>query len=353
MSRSILALTACLALLAAPALVAGALGDAGTAISTPVGSYTPSTSVAEQLEVSQTVSDINDNIGSSEYDLAKQAYLNNDYMVDIAKGQGLSGNVNQLFQDYYGRADFNDDYLINEAFAIGVEASKAEMVEKTVMDAIPFQAIVSLTQTSTSDANWDKAAALYLGNRALEASPYDRANKRGANFGTEVTGSDGTSQAMANQKILDAFKDKDFAEVLKQLKVVYGQAAIRYAHVLDNDLTASPKLPTDDHRAEGQAFYRIVAPFVKEYSTSCDSTMTSMYDLTAPTDDSGTYYCKALDCVVPALGIEDEVGTLEDTEGKCSGGGGGGTAQNKDSSASRLAAAFGAVVAAFVAAAFL
>lgn len=44
-------------------------------------------------------------------------------------------------------------------------AAKMEMVMKTIWDAIPVQAILSLTKAGSSPDDWDRAAALYLGNR--------------------------------------------------------------------------------------------------------------------------------------------------------------------------------------------
>ena len=45
--------------------------------------------------------------------------------------------------------------------------AKFEMVQKTTMDAIPVQALISyaLKGASGDKASWDKAAALYIGLR--------------------------------------------------------------------------------------------------------------------------------------------------------------------------------------------
>jgi hypothetical protein len=70
---------------------------------------------------------------------------------------------------FFGSTDFNDRYLIDEAFTEDESAEIAEMVEKTVMDAIPVQAILSLAYAGRSGdrASWDQACALYMGRPHL------------------------------------------------------------------------------------------------------------------------------------------------------------------------------------------
>lgn len=120
------------------------------------------------------------------------------------KGQGLSGAAFDLFKTYFGSTSFNDDYLNQvvqaccccvclrssvyvfilrippypdsrrdaaalgtQGFALSNAAVKSEIVQKTVWDAIPVQAILSLTKPGSSPDDWDRAAALYLGDRTL------------------------------------------------------------------------------------------------------------------------------------------------------------------------------------------
>lgn len=53
--------------------------------------------------------------------------------------------------------------------ATGGNAEIAEMVEKTVMDAVPVQAILSYAYAGRNGdrASWDKACALYIGQPDL------------------------------------------------------------------------------------------------------------------------------------------------------------------------------------------
>lgn len=103
-----------------------------------------------------------------------------------------------------------------------------------------------------------------------EASPYARAEKRAANYGTMTN-----NVATANSNILSACNNgpspANYNTILKNIQVVYAQAAIRYARLLDVDYMQD--LSTVDHRAEGQAFYRIIAPMVRAADSVCHDTM--------------------------------------------------------------------------------
>eukprot|EP00955_Chlamydomonas_euryale_P054086 355679-Chlamydomonas_euryale.AAC.7 len=204
-------------------------------------------------------------------------------------------------------------------------AAKNEMVEKTAMDAIPVQAIWSLT-AGTNPQDWEQAAALYIG-RETTSAPYERANKRAANFGTTDGNSD---EAVANSRIVRALQTPTAANsevIAKNLKVTYTQAALRYAYFLDQDLKnrdANTTTAITEHRAEGQAFYRIIAPFVKEADSSCDDFMTRVYDIdqgvSFSVENEGFFFCRARSCLPAALEISAaELGTLENTVGHCVG----------------------------------
>eukprot|EP00955_Chlamydomonas_euryale_P091492 364630-Chlamydomonas_euryale.AAC.3 len=225
---------------------------------------------------------------------------------------------------YYGSADFNDQYM-TKAFQ-QEPAAKNEMVEKTAMDAIPVQAIWSLT-AGTNPQDWEQAAALYVG-KVTASAPYERANKRAANFGTTEGNSD---EAVANAQIVRALQqapsDANSKTIAKNLKITYAQASLRYAYFLDQDLkntNANTTTAITEHRAEGQAFYRIIAPFVKQADSSCDDFMKQMYDIDQGVSfsvaDEGFFFCRARWCVPSALDISaGELGTLEDTVGHCVG----------------------------------
>jgi hypothetical protein len=149
------------------------------------------------------------------------------------------------------------------------------------------------------------------------ATPYERAEKRAANFDT-FTG----NAATVNVNILQACSVGpsvvNYDTIMHNIEVFYAQATIRYARLLDIDYAED--LSTVDHRAEGQAFYRIIAPIVAAADTSCHNTMDQLNNFDKAPVPGVQYYCEAVTCIPAALGItETELGTLEDTDGVCEG----------------------------------
>ena len=115
-----------------------------------------------------------------------------------------------------------------------------------------------------------------------ESSPYTRATHRAMNFGTTLSGANNTIEAVVNDRIIEAFQTpskQNYEVILRIIKTIYAQSAIRNAYLLDQDLTSDVKRFTDDHRGEGQALYRIIAPFVKEKDKTCHQFMDEMYIL--------------------------------------------------------------------------
>ena len=66
-----------------------------------------------------------------------------------------------------------------------------------------------------------------------------------------------------------------------------------------------------DHRAEGQAFWRVIAPFVKAVNANGATFLEGIFDLSRETSEEGTHYCRAK-AILGDLGVTDaEIGTLE------------------------------------------
>eukprot|EP00873_Tetraselmis_striata_P033462 jgi/Tetstr1/453726/TSEL_040682.t1 len=255
---------------------AGAVGEANVAITTPAGEFTPQTPVTVEVGVSKTVADIVEDLKIDQFTAAREHYEGSVTLKSLAQGTGLSGPTFTQAQEFYNNnADFNHRYLMEEAFvATGGNAEVAEMVEKTVMDAVPVQAILSYAYAGRNGdrASWDKACALYIGQPDLTSAPYERAQKRAANFGT-LSG----EVALANVAAVEAC-------------------------------------------ASGQAFYRIIAPMVDAASPSCHAVMNELYSFDQEPDTNKKYYCEALACIPDALDLtSSDLGTLENTEGWCDG----------------------------------
>jgi hypothetical protein len=133
-------------------------------------------------------------------------------------------------------------------------AAKAGVIEKTIMDSIAMQAIISDLEhathtavpahsTAQKNAYWDSAAAKYFGTSAARSyAIYGSANKRGANYGQLM----GSAYSATNKAIIDAFNgavsEANMNIIVKNLKVIYAQAALRYAFT--SSTRTSPTAPT-------------------------------------------------------------------------------------------------------------
>jgi len=188
------------------------------------------------------------------------------------------------------------------------------MVEKTVQDAIPVQAVLSNCYrgaVSGDQAAWDACAAAYIGSpSSSSATIYERAEKRARNYGTFTS----SGSAVVNEEVLRALNEDagpgPYETVVKQIKIIYAQATVRYAFLLDEDMEDG--LSTVDHRAEGQAFYRIIAPWLKAASPACDEAVGKIYNYRYSLPKGGMY-CTSM-CIPGVLGLSDaEFGTLERT----------------------------------------
>mmetsp|Transcript_12302 Transcript_12302/g.30981 ORF Transcript_12302/g.30981 Transcript_12302/m.30981 type:complete len:329 (-) Transcript_12302:297-1283(-) len=295
---------------------AGAVGEANVAITTPAGEFTPQTPVTVEVGVSKTVADIVEDLKMDQFTAAREHYEGSVTLKSLAQGTGLSGpTFTQAREFYNNNADFNHRYLMEEAFvATGGNAEVAEMVEKTVMDAVPVQAILSYAYAGRNGdrASWDKACALYIGQPDLMSAPYARAQKRAANYGT-LSGEVALANVAAVEACASGPSEANYMVLQKVIKIIYAQASIRYAHLLDIDFREG--LSTVDHRAEGQAFYRIIAPMVDAASPSCHAVMNELYSFDQEPDTNKKYYCEALACIPDALDLtSSDLGTLENTE---------------------------------------
>eukprot|EP00191_Tetraselmis_sp_GSL018_P000163 CAMPEP_0177609542 /NCGR_PEP_ID=MMETSP0419_2-20121207/19156_1 /TAXON_ID=582737 /ORGANISM="Tetraselmis sp., Strain GSL018" /LENGTH=946 /DNA_ID=CAMNT_0019104497 /DNA_START=69 /DNA_END=2909 /DNA_ORIENTATION=- len=328
-------------------------GEAGDPIQTPLRSFIPQTNVQNELNVFVTVSSIMQLVNDGNYNGARQMYLDSAYLMDLAKGTRFVGPVFETFVSHFGTREFNHEYLMDQAFPNTIDASKNEMIEKTIADAIPVQAVISFAYAGSHNGaseSWDKAAAMYIGTISTGYTPYTRANKRAANFGTEVLADNGDGQAMVNKQVLEAFQSpskENYEVILNGIKTTYAQASIRYARLLDIDVAED--LSTDDHRAEGQAFYRIIEPFVASADAECHNQMADMYNLETGLKDHGQYYCIANECLPRALGISaDSLGVLEETEGICTGGNTAGQIDSANESSGNAIVACVVYVSAFI-----
>ena len=257
-------------------------------------------------------------------------------VLDMFRKTGLAGSgdttrvgepVWDSFVDYFGSATWMTDYIEraadNEATPTTYAAAREEMIEKTIRDAIATQAILSDLYrgsrgvTDAHDRYWNHGAAKYIGTSDdRSVTVYNRANKRAANFGT--FGADGAT-AVANEEVVAALNEGATASsasvraaqyeiVKKQIFVIYSQCVLRYANYLDGAFMDGGEYA--DHQAEGQAFWRVIAPFVKAVNANGATFLEGIFDLSRETSER-THYCRAK-AILGDLGVTDaEIGTLD------------------------------------------
>ena len=135
--------------------------------------------------------------------------------------------------------------------------AKKEMIEKTVLDMVTTLAVIFNAEVG----EWDKAAAYFYGASGKSAyTIYGRVEKRCANYGT-CTGQGG--EAVVNTSIGNALNSNTAADVIKYIKVLYCQNVLRYANLIDQNIGTEAIV---DLLAEGQAFWRILAPWMANYT---------------------------------------------------------------------------------------
>lgn len=181
------------------------------------------------------------------------------------------------------------------------------------MDAVGVMEGLSSCEKAVKDSSaalWDHCAAVLIGD--MKNSVYGRAQKRGANYGTQTGGVAHANTAMIaalNAGMSAANKDK----VLQQVYVTYVQASLRYAWKVDDDIAGVPRKEVREHQGEGAAFFRIVAPLTDKDGAAA---IEKMYKVDSSIDGTpNQYFCATkatLDSSFPDL--VSLTGTLEKTE---------------------------------------
>jgi len=279
--------------------------------------YTPQSIVGPDLSVSQAVSQVKTLLGdSSDYATIKETYteLGLRALADIDHtGEPVWDNCKAHFGSATWISDFIDQICDGTTLS-SHPGARAELLEKTVMDALQVQAIISdLYQgyKNNKQDKWDQGAAKFHGaGDSYDSTVFARGDKRGANYGTTQSG----NVAKANKNIATALAsgktEANYNTVLNNIKVIYAQATIRYAWLIDRDVVEG----TDyrKHQAEGLAFFRVIAPWVKD--SSGYDTVSQIFDTTKrPFSVIGHSYCLVEQIVTDALSISiADLGSLED-----------------------------------------
>ena len=284
--------------------------------------YTPTSIVGPDLSVSQAVAKVKALLGdSSDYAAIKAEYTNSGLRA-LADTDRTGEPVWDIFKSHFGSATWISDFVdqICDGTTLSSHAgARAELLEKTIMDALQVQAIVSDLYQGYSNSDqekWDQGAAKFHGAKdSYGSTVFARGDKRGANYGTKWN-----NVAKTNTNIAKALADglangpseADYNEVLKQIKVIYAQSTIRYAWLIDRDVVEGTEYR--EHQAEGLAFFRVIAPWVKSVDSTGYDTINQIFDMAKrPFSVGGYSYCLVMQIVEDALAISvGDLGTLEE-----------------------------------------
>ena len=305
------------------------LPSGATGIETDTATYVPMGDVGASLSFSIAVMKTLD-------ELDEPPYTN---VVSLFRRTGVAGAgeearvgepVYDLFKAYFGDEEWMTTYVeaaADDALTPTTEsAARTEMIEKTIWDAVATQLILSdlwrgaQGDTDAHDRHWDHGAAKYLGTDDERAvTVYKRAEKRAANFGTTTNNAAGDPEANVNYAVIAALtagktaasatlRFAEYEKVKHQILVIYSQCVLRYANYLDAAFLDRTEYV--EHQAEGQAFWRVIAPFVKAVNANGATFLTGIFDLSREVSEH-THYCRAYD-ILSDLGVTTaEIGTLE------------------------------------------
>ena len=299
------------------------------AINTVAGSYTPTADVGGStsftVAMKSTIDEIDVGEGTPDYSGAKAKFA----------ALGIQGAADEIrtVEPYWelARAYFGTDNWMSAYFNAAADtasygqAARIEMMEKTARDAVAVMAIISDAYkgskgtTDVHDRYWDHAAAKFLGTDATRGvTVFNRAQKRAANYGTL----EGADAAKANSLIITALKlGKDatttqarlaqYDAVVSQMKVIYSQCVLRYAYLVDQDIATGADYT--EHQAEGQAFWRVIAPWVNAVDENGAVYLEGIFNLArAPTHSN--HFCHTKE-ILGLMGVTSrDMGTLEGTE---------------------------------------
>ena len=295
----------------------------------------------------QDICGIGDLLDAGDFDAVAAIYndginsVKSDGSVRSIGGFASRDDRNHGLDEYYGTPTPLDDFVTAALEGTGMfagqsDAVRGQGVEKGIQNQVMVAWVVHELVTAMTKAaegnfdiqtgavhNWDEGWAFYHGT-APGCSPFATGNKRAGNFGT--LGADGET-AVANENILaamiqgrDALVEGNVpaagiatAEAVKNLVVIYSQAAIRYASLIEGDLADGNDAKAKEHQAEGLAFFRVIEATVAPEGADIDA-LNDIYDLANEpgANGYGDEVRAALQPAWDALGITaDDIGTLQ------------------------------------------
>ena len=311
------------------------------------GGYEYASNVDSHRLVVADICGIGDLLDAGDFDAVADIYRNGEHSVksdgSIRTIGGFAARDDRQhgLNVYYRTPTPLDDFVTAALEGTGPFAGMSDGVrgqgaEKGIQNQVMVAWVVHELRTAMNKAadgdfdaasgaphNWDEAWAFYYG-AAPGCAPYATGNKRAGNFGT--LGSDGET-AQANEGILaamiagrDALMAEDAAgaqaaadEIVRNLVIIYSQASIRYASLIEGDLADGNDAKAKEHQAEGLAFWRVIEAYAV-WSGADASAMSDIFDLSNEPGSAG-YGDAVRAALQPAwteLGISaSDIGTLQ------------------------------------------
>lgn len=267
--------------------------------------------------------------------------VNSDGSIRTIGGFAARDDRNHGYDVYFGTPTPLDDFVTDAANGTGVfegqaDAVRAQGMEKGIQNQVmvawvKHELVSALDKASEGNFdvqegavhNWDEGWAFYHGAEP-GCSPWATGNSRAGNFGT--LGADGET-AIANEQILAAMiagrdallaEDADGAaaaaeDATRGLIVIYAQATIRYASLIEGDLADADTETAKEHQAEGLAFFRVIEPDIAAAGGDVD-TINRILDISNEpgANGFGDEVRAALEPALGELGIDaSDIGTLE------------------------------------------
>ncbi len=311
------------------------------------GGYAYASNVDSHVLVVQDICGIGDLLDAGDFDAVAAIYSDGinsvkpDGSIRSIGGFASRDDRNHGLDEYYGTPTPLDDFVMAALEGTGMfagqsDAVRAQGVEKGIQNQVMVawvvhELITALTKAADGNFdvqsgavhNWDEGWAFYHGT-APGCAPYATGNKRAGNFGT--LGADGET-AVANENILaamiqgrDALVEGNVTaaetateEAIKNIVVIYSQAAIRYASLIEGDLADGNDAKAKEHQAEGLAFFRVIEAIVAPEGVDIDA-INDIFDLANEpgANGYGDEVRAALQPAWDALGITAaDIGTLQ------------------------------------------
>lgn len=287
------------------AALAGCAGDDDDSLDAEDGGYTYASGVDEHRKVVEDVCDIKDAAEAHDWAKVNEHYTAPSHSSKVLESFASATGKKHGYDTYYADSDTPIDDFVSAAidgtgmFSGESDAVREQAIEKGVQNwAMVAYAVHELNSAiaKANDGNfdvdsgaphaWDEGWAFYHGLDEYEScSPHATGDKRAGNFGT----ANSAGLAHANEAILLAMNDglaslqdttKTDAEriadaedarddVVKNLVIIYSQAAIRYASKMSSDMAGGDTAAADTHQAEGMAFWKVIEQFVGPHTSIC------------------------------------------------------------------------------------